>query len=182
MEIKYDAIVIGSGLSGLSAAVSLAQKKKKVAVIEKHTKPGGYATSFKSKGFTFEVSLHQVPGLKEGAHLFAILAAMGIMNKIQPIELDRTFDVRFSKGTIAMGKNYLEDLKKYFPEKKEAIVKIEFLIGRIIKELAVSRKLALLPDPLFRCMCFLLTPTLYRYRNSSLSDLLDEITKNNELR
>ena len=63
---QWDAIVIGSGLGGLTAAVGLANKGKKTVVIEQHFIPGGYATCFKRKGFVFDVSLHQMPGIPRG--------------------------------------------------------------------------------------------------------------------
>ncbi|MCG8701063.1 MAG: FAD-dependent oxidoreductase, partial [Bacteroidales bacterium] len=60
MDSNYDVVVIGSGLGGLSAASYLAQKGLQVAVFEKHTIPGGYANCFKRKGYTFEISLHEM--------------------------------------------------------------------------------------------------------------------------
>lgn len=37
----YDAIIIGSGAGGLTAAVALAQAGKKVLALEQHDRPGG---------------------------------------------------------------------------------------------------------------------------------------------
>jgi len=55
----YDAIIIGSGLGGLSAGAAFVRKGYRALVIEQHDKPGGYATSFRRPGgFTFDVSLH----------------------------------------------------------------------------------------------------------------------------
>ena len=41
----FDAVVVGAGLGGLSAATYLAKAGKRVLVLEKHNVPGGYATS-----------------------------------------------------------------------------------------------------------------------------------------
>ena len=41
MTKKYDAVVIGAGMSGLAAAIRLAMFDKKVVVLEKHTITGG---------------------------------------------------------------------------------------------------------------------------------------------
>ena len=46
MTERYDAIVIGAGLGGLSAATLLARNGRKVVLLERHNVPGGYATSF----------------------------------------------------------------------------------------------------------------------------------------
>jgi phytoene dehydrogenase-like protein len=55
----YDAIVIGSGLGGLSCAAAFARQGFKPLVIEQHDKPGGFATAFpRPGGFLFDVSLH----------------------------------------------------------------------------------------------------------------------------
>ena len=39
---KYDVIIIGSGISGLTAGVLLASHGKKVLILEKHFKAGGW--------------------------------------------------------------------------------------------------------------------------------------------
>ena len=61
--MKYDVIVIGAGLGGLTAGAKLAKEGKKVLVIEQHDRPGGCATTFKRKDFTLEVGLHEMDGL-----------------------------------------------------------------------------------------------------------------------
>jgi len=67
----YDAIVVGSGLGGLSAALKLAKEGAKVLLLEQHNLPGGFATSFVRGRFEFEVSLHELsdigPPDKKGA-------------------------------------------------------------------------------------------------------------------
>ena len=56
---KYDAVVIGSGTGGLSAALSLATAGKKILLLEQHNMPGGCATSFVRGRFEFDASLHE---------------------------------------------------------------------------------------------------------------------------
>ncbi len=63
-----DAVVIGAGLGGLSAAAAFARQGFKVVVLEQHSVPGGYASAFtRPGGFTFDVSLHSTTvGLRNG--------------------------------------------------------------------------------------------------------------------
>ena len=56
---KFDAVVIGSGTGGLSAALSLATAGKKVLLLEQHNLPGGCASSFIRGRFEFDASLHE---------------------------------------------------------------------------------------------------------------------------
>lgn len=61
MEERYDAIVIGSGIGGLSAAAALARVGgKRVLVLERHFKAGGFTQTFSRKEHRWDVGLHYV--------------------------------------------------------------------------------------------------------------------------
>ena len=50
-----NALIIGSGFSGLSAASFLAKHGWEVTVVEKHAIPGGRARQFGHEGFVFDM-------------------------------------------------------------------------------------------------------------------------------
>lgn len=59
---RYDVVVIGSGLGGLTAANILARNGLSVLLLEQHYKLGGLATWFKRPGgHIFDISLHGFP-------------------------------------------------------------------------------------------------------------------------
>lgn len=59
---RYDVVVIGSGLGGLTAANILARSGRSVLLLEQHYKLGGLATWFKRPGgHIFDISLHGFP-------------------------------------------------------------------------------------------------------------------------
>jgi phytoene dehydrogenase-like protein len=60
---NYDAVIIGSGLSGMTCANVLAKGGRKVLLLEAHNKLGGFATWFfrADKKIIFDVSLHGFP-------------------------------------------------------------------------------------------------------------------------
>jgi phytoene dehydrogenase-like protein len=62
VQDRYDCIVIGSGLAGLTAANTLARSGQSVLLLEQHYKLGGMATWFKRPGgHIFDISLHGFP-------------------------------------------------------------------------------------------------------------------------
>jgi phytoene dehydrogenase-like protein len=65
----FDAVIIGSGLGGLSCAAAFARQGFRPLVLEMHHTPGGYATTFERGDFVFDVSLHSTTvGEREGVH------------------------------------------------------------------------------------------------------------------
>jgi len=59
-------IVIGAGIGGLTAAALLAKRGYTVKVYDQAIIPGGCASTFTRRGFTFDVGATQVAGLEEG--------------------------------------------------------------------------------------------------------------------
>ncbi|RRF96751.1 MAG: NAD(P)/FAD-dependent oxidoreductase [Lachnospiraceae bacterium] len=57
---KYDVIVIGGALAGMSCALKLASEGKDVLILERHNLPGGVATSFVRGGVEIEATLHEM--------------------------------------------------------------------------------------------------------------------------
>jgi len=66
MNDRYDIVVVGSGLGGLTAARRLSQDGYRVLLAEQHRQFGGLATYFRRKKHVFDVSLHGFPiGMKK---------------------------------------------------------------------------------------------------------------------
>ena len=60
---RYDVIVIGAALAGLSAAIELASNGLSVLVLEQQNRPGGVSTSIVRNGLEMELSLHEMSGI-----------------------------------------------------------------------------------------------------------------------
>ncbi|MEN6561478.1 MAG: NAD(P)/FAD-dependent oxidoreductase [Acidobacteriota bacterium] len=121
----YDAVVIGAGLGGLSAAAAFARKGFKVVVLEQKGVPGGYASSFaRPGGFTFDVSLHSTTvGTRDGvANLIAGFPEIRdvVFSPHQPLyrAIYPDCDIRVPHRDPA---GYIELLKASFPGDAEAI-------------------------------------------------------------
>ncbi|MBF2066532.1 MAG: C-3',4' desaturase CrtD [Calothrix sp. C42_A2020_038] len=63
---KPRVVVIGAGIGGLTAGALLAHGGYSVLILDQALVPGGCASTFKRKGFTFDVGATQVAGLEPG--------------------------------------------------------------------------------------------------------------------
>ncbi len=69
---RYDCVVIGAGLGGMTTANILARAGRSVLLLEQHSKLGGLATWFRRPGgHIFDVSLHGFPfGMKKSCRRY----------------------------------------------------------------------------------------------------------------
>lgn len=99
---RYDAIIIGSGLAGLTSANILARAGHKVCVLEQHYNLGGMATWFKRKGgHVFDISLHGFPwGMKKTVRRYWSPALAERIVQLDGIRFDNpqfAFETAFTK-------------------------------------------------------------------------------------
>ena len=94
-ENTYDAVVIGSGLGGLTAAALLAKSGRKVCVIERNHSVGGAASAFKKGALTIEPALHQTPDPREPTDInHEILKEFGLLDEIEWIPVRPFYSVK----------------------------------------------------------------------------------------
>jgi phytoene dehydrogenase-like protein len=90
---KWDAICIGSGIGALAAAAALADRGKRVLVLERLANFGGAATVYRHGPLTMEAALHETDGdTVHGAH--SAFARLGLAGEVAPIETDIFYEVR----------------------------------------------------------------------------------------
>ncbi|NJO75745.1 MAG: NAD(P)-binding protein, partial [Leptolyngbyaceae cyanobacterium RM1_406_9] len=64
---QYDAIVVGSGIGGLTVAAILSKfNHQKVLVLEQHFILGGFTQEFQRQNFQWDVGLHYVGEMGKG--------------------------------------------------------------------------------------------------------------------
>jgi phytoene dehydrogenase-like protein len=94
MSRNFDAIVIGSGLGGLTAAALFARAGHKVLVLERNANFGGAATVYQHGTLSIEASLHEIDGLDASDPKAPILRTLGIDRDIPFVDVGDLHEVR----------------------------------------------------------------------------------------
>jgi all-trans-retinol 13,14-reductase len=171
---EFDAVIIGSGLGGLSCAAAFARKGYRALVLEQHDKPGGYATAFRRPGgFTFDVSLHSTSvGERNGVR--NLIGGFPEITEVEFLPHPSLYRAIFPEHDILVPQRdvpgYVDLLARQFPEEKAGI---EGLIGDME---ALSREIAKLSAAQGRVdMSRFPTefPVLYRSSQQSWGQMVD---------
>jgi prolycopene isomerase len=115
--MRYDVIVIGAGMGGLTAAASLAQQGKRVLLLEKNPHIGGTSYIFKRGAFAFPMG---ALGFGFPNKVAEFLEHMGISQKIS-FERNHFQLISPSLNIVysASFKDLKEELKSEFPQEKK---------------------------------------------------------------
>lgn len=120
----YDAVIIGAGIGGLVCGCYLAKAGMKVLIVEQHYKPGGYCTSFKRQGFTFDAAAHSFGGYRNGP-LGIIFKELEIDKKIKILRFDPTDIIVTPDVRVCFWADVdktIQQLQSIFPEERNNII------------------------------------------------------------
>lgn len=117
---RYDAIVIGSGLGGLTAANVLGKAGRRVLLVEQHYNYGGLATWFKRRGgHVFDISLHGFPvGMKKTCRKYWNAA---IADRIVQLDGVRFDNPQFRFDTTFTAEDFTHKLETVFGVARSSI-------------------------------------------------------------
>ena len=132
--MQYDVLVIGAGLSGLTAASLLAKRGLRVGVLEHGHTPGGSCGIFKRQGAIFDQGSSMLYGFGErgfNAHRF-------VMNCLEePIDVIRhemLYTVHFNGKAIRFWpdiKRFTQELSDVFPAERDGIRRFYADMGKL---------------------------------------------------
>ncbi|WP_240623415.1 phytoene desaturase family protein [Brumimicrobium aurantiacum] len=137
MGIKtYDAVVIGSGVGGLSTAIALGENGYNVLVIEQHEVPGGWSHSFSLNSHRFSPGVHYVGQLDEGQTTNEMYKKLGIANDLVFFRMNpKGFEhciLGSERFDIPAGlENIISAFQNRFPKEHKAIDKYVRLVARV---------------------------------------------------
>ena len=121
----YDALVVGSGIGGLTAAACLAKMGRRVCVLEQHYTAGGFTHAYEREGYDWDVGVHYIGDMGSERTLGRRLFDYITEGKLEWAPMDDHFDRVFlgeEHYDLVAGKpEYRDALVAAFPREEAAI-------------------------------------------------------------
>ena len=124
MKDKYEVIVIGAGIGGLSTAGLLAKAGKSVLVLDQRPEPGGVCHSFERDGYTFDVGPHLLSGCGREGVVTNQLRELGVADSVEFLDVNPLANIilpDFSMEVPSDTRQFVENLCKEFPDNRSGI-------------------------------------------------------------
>ncbi len=181
----FDAIVIGSGVGGLTAAAVLSrQAKKRVLVLERHYRAGGYTHTFERPGYEWDVGVHYVGQVGPGG------AVRGIFDRLTDGRLDwaalpdvyDSIELGSRRYEYVTGsRRFAARLGEYFPKEKAAIAQYVELVKSTARRGSLYFMSRAVPGPLAKLASPLVQAAFGHLAARTTREVLRELTADEEL-
>lgn len=184
---QFDAVVIGAGNAGLTAAVRLQRGGCRTLLVERHNVPGGCATSFVRGDFEFEVALHQLSGMGTEDKPFVmrrLFEQLGVMDKVTFVQEHALYrlvvpgemDISLPASWSGLKKTLIE----MFPAEAAAIERFLLVCEKVTLESFMSLPKARREgdEAALRAMC----PTYVEYGFRTAKEVIDTFFEDRKLK
>ena len=182
---QYDAIVIGSGIGGLTTAALLAKLGKRVCVLEQHYTAGGYTHSYEREGYEWDVGVHYIGEVHKPwsmiRRVFDVISDGNLDWAPMDAHYDRIILGDKTYDYVAGREEFKAEIKRHFPAEAAAIDRYVDLLSEVSAKVprffagqALPRSLGVLYSKLRRYWLpdYFFKPTL---------EVLEGLTDNREL-
>ncbi len=158
-------VVVGAGISGLTASAYLSKTGHHVTLLEKTDDIGGLVGSFTVNGFTFD---HGIRGVENSGTLFPMLKQLGITLDFLPNVVDMGIgDAMISINPENNFGAYKDLLLKTYPNDVDAIEKIFIDVKKISRYMEVlydiDNPLFLDPKEDYKYLLKTIVPWMFKY-------------------
>jgi len=137
-------IIIGSGMSGLTAGAYLARAGHNVMIFEQFPTPGGVTATVHQDGFGWDIGPLLLEGFAPGDKGRIILEELGVSEQVPSVHEDR--GLAMPEFALWKPKEYegpywrRERLKNLFPEESNALDRYYRFYDRMIRVMSLARQ------------------------------------------
>lgn len=181
----YDAIIIGSGIGGLTTAALLSKFGKKVCVLEQHYTAGGYTHSYVRNGYEWDVGVHYVGEVHKPWSVLRLVFDTITNSKLEWAKMDDLYDkiifddqeYHFKAGKDA----FREELVSHFPHEAEGIdqyIKMIYEVSRQVPKFFAGQAMPRMAGQLYNKARHLLMPD-YFFKNTR--EVLESLVSDQKL-
>ncbi|MEM9305522.1 MAG: NAD(P)/FAD-dependent oxidoreductase [Pseudomonadota bacterium] len=178
---SYDAIVIGSGMGGLTTAALLSELGQRVCVLEQHYTAGGYTHSYERNGYEWDVGVHYIGDVGAPTRtrkMFDFLTDCQLEWAPMADEFDRFYVGDKVFNARAGKQEFRDNLVRQFPNEVEAIDRYMALlkqVGGALSALGMERTMKPWQRSLMKPVLSWRRPDhMYRNTHDVLSELTDD--------
>jgi all-trans-retinol 13,14-reductase len=184
LDGPYDALVIGSGIGGLTAAALLSELGWRVAVLEQHYTAGGATHSFERAGYDWDVGVHYVGDMGTRTTVRRLMDFL-TDERLAWAPMDAHYD-RFFIGpnvydAVAGREAFRDNLVGHFPREARAVDRYIGLLGEVSRGMRAFMLERTLPPWLARAAGVWLKSRLPPGYDRTTWEVLSELTDDPEL-
>jgi phytoene desaturase len=184
---SYDAIVVGSGIGGLTAASLIARAGRSVLVVERHDRVGGYAHSFRRGRYLFDSAVHLIGGCEPssfegGGLIHNLLTELGVRDQCRFQRIDPCYSAIFPRMTATVPgglDEFIEAFSDAYPSNAKGLREFMQECLNVRNEIRQASGLDTVFNAIETPERF---PTLIRYRRATLAEVLDNHVEAPQLR
>ncbi len=160
IEDRYDAVVVGAGIGGLTCAGFLEKAGARTLVLDQHYLPGGYCTAFPRKKYVFDAAVHHIGGCGRFGIVGQVVSRLGV--DVRLLRLDPMDHLIFPDLELEIAADldaYQAELARRFPSQAEAVPRFFKDLVRLYRQILNRKRGGELID---------------RYRRATFEELLTD--------